>query len=601
MSTALRYNEYYGMQKTFDWLYNRSRKRATDGLKLYEAIVSRENILLAYRNIKANTGSKTKGTDGLTISDYKIKDESEFLSEIRATLEDYKPDSIRRVEIPKSGGKTRPLGIPTMKDRLIQQMFKQVLEPICEARFHNHSYGFRPNRSAHHAMGRSQFLINMNGLHHVVDIDIKGFFDNVNHTKLLKQMYDIGVKDRRVLKIVGKMLKAPIKGEGVPKKGTPQGGILSPLLSNIVLNELDWWIGDQWESFNTRYKYKHQRSKLLQLKSRSNLKEMYIVRYADDFKIFTRSHQTAVKIYHAVKDYLRNNLKLEISTEKSQITNLRKKPSSFLGFKIKAVKKRNSYVANTFVADEKVEKIKTRLRELIRGIQKNSNAHTVTKYNIYVMGIKNYYKYATHINADFGKIAYQISKALFNRLKSIGKYEIPSNPNETYRKFNINKYRTYKVDGVYLHPVADVQTNHIMNYTQDICNYTEKGRQLVYKRLKPSVTKEINRLMKRVYMYNTVELSDNKLSVYSAQKGICPITGEFLYAEEVEIHHIKPRQYGGTDEFANLTAIHRDAHKLIHVIDKEAIDRYMKKLNLNVKQIERVNRYRRECNLTSID
>ena len=131
MSTALRYNEYYGMQKTFDWLYDRSRKRATDGLKLYEAIVSRENILLAYRNIKANTGSKTKGTDGMTISDYKIKDESEFLNEIRATLEDYKPDSIRRVEIPKSGGNTRPLGIPTMKDRLIQQMFKQVLEPIC--------------------------------------------------------------------------------------------------------------------------------------------------------------------------------------------------------------------------------------------------------------------------------------------------------------------------------------------------------------------------------------------------------------------------------------------------------------------------------------
>lgn len=186
MSTSLRHNEYYNMQETLDWLYDRSLKGATKGLRLYELITSRENILLAYRNIKANTGSKTKGTDGLTIEDYKIIDEQKFINDIRITLEDYKPNSIRRVEIPKPNGKLRPLGIPTMRDRLIQQMFKQILEPICEARFHKHSYGFRPNRSTHHAMARSQHLINNNGLHYVVDIDIQGFFDNVNHTKLLK-------------------------------------------------------------------------------------------------------------------------------------------------------------------------------------------------------------------------------------------------------------------------------------------------------------------------------------------------------------------------------------------------------------------------------
>lgn len=133
MSASLRHNEYYDMQDTFDWLHDRSKKKATKSLRLYEIITSKKNILLAYRNIKANSGSKTMGTDGMTIADYKIVDEETFIDEIRATLKDYKSNSVRRVQIPKPNGKLRPLGIPTIRDRIIQQMFKQVLEPICEA------------------------------------------------------------------------------------------------------------------------------------------------------------------------------------------------------------------------------------------------------------------------------------------------------------------------------------------------------------------------------------------------------------------------------------------------------------------------------------
>lgn len=280
VSTALRHAEYYNMQDIFDDLYERSKNNATKGLRLYEHIISKENILLAFRNIKANTGSKTTGTDGITIDKYKIENVDEFIQEIRDVLKNYKPQTVRRVEIPKPNGKKRPLGIPVMIDRLIQQMFKQVLEPICEAKFYNHSYGFRPNRSTHHVMARCQYLVNNVKLHHVVDIDIQGFFDNVNHSKLIKQMYSIGIRDKRVLTIVSKMLKAPIKGIGVPTKGTPQGGILSPLLSNIVLNDLDWWIANQWECLKTQHNYAPN-SKTRALK-KTNLKQMYIVRYADD-------------------------------------------------------------------------------------------------------------------------------------------------------------------------------------------------------------------------------------------------------------------------------------------------------------------------------
>lgn len=599
MSTALRYNEYYGMQETFDWLYDRSKKRATNGLRLYENIISRENILLAYRNIKANTGSKTEGTDGITIKDYKIKNEEIFINEIIEMLTDYKPNSIRRVEIPKENGKLRPLGIPTMRDRIIQQMFKQILEPICEARFHNHSYGFRSNRSAHHAMGRSQFLINRNKLNYVVDIDIKGFFDNVNHTKLLKQMYDIGIKDKRVLRIISKMLKAPIEGIGIPTKGTPQGGILSPLLSNIVLNELDWWVSNQWETFNTKFKYKNIQHERRAMKT-SNMKEMYIVRYADDFKIFTRDYETANKIYYCIKKFLKNNLKLDISMEKSRITNLKKNKSNFLGFEISAKIKGNKYVAKTSVRKDKKDKIKAELRKMIKNISKNPTASEVNKYNIYVIGIKNYYKYATNISYDFEKIAYQISRTLYNRFKSIGKYGRPVKPNETYLKFNKTKTKTYRIAKTYLHLVGDIRTKTIYNFTQETCNYTNYGRELIYKKLKSDITIEMNKFMKNIYKYNTVELADNKLSKYSAQKGNCLITGKFLYANEIEIHHKKPLSLGGTDEFDNLIAIHKDVHKLIHATTNETIDRYRNKLQLNVKQLKKLNQYRKECNLINL-
>ena len=223
VSTELRNNEYYNMQETFDWLYQNSLKGKTEEINLYDLIISRNNILLAYRNIRSNKGSQTKGTDGLTIDEYRMKNTSEFIEDIRETLLDYKPKAVRRVEIPKPNGKLRPLGIPTMRDRLIQQMFKQILEPICEAKFHKHSYGFRANRSTHDALMRCGSLVNINKNHYVVNVDIKAFFDNVNHTKLIKQLWNIGIKDKRVLAIISKMLKASIKGVGIPKCGTPQG------------------------------------------------------------------------------------------------------------------------------------------------------------------------------------------------------------------------------------------------------------------------------------------------------------------------------------------------------------------------------------------
>ena len=300
------------MQEVFDRLYADS-KNGNNFYKLYEIITSKQNIRLAYRNIKTNSGSTTAGVDGKTIKDIQKCSEQYVIQKIRNKLNNYQPQPVKRVYIPKPGSdKTRPLGIPTIWDRLVQQCILQVLEPVCEPKFYNHSYGFRQNRSCEHAISRVVTLINLARHYYCVDIDIKGFFDNVNHGELLKQMWTLGIRDKRVLSIISKMLKAEIYGEGIPTRGTPQGGIISPLLSLIVLNELDWWVSSQWEHFKTSGNFKGKGFGRYAEKY-TNLKKGYIVRYCDDFKIMCTSYEEAQRYYYATVDFLDKRLCLEIN------------------------------------------------------------------------------------------------------------------------------------------------------------------------------------------------------------------------------------------------------------------------------------------------
>lgn len=599
MQTQLRYWEYYGMTEIFEGLYEGSKEGKSFD-RLYDMITSRENILLAFRTIKTNKGSKTAGADKRTIDDFKQFSEEGLVSFIQNRLSNYQPMKVRRVFIPKPNGDKRPLGIPSMSDRIIQQAFKQVLEPICEARFYNHSYGFRPLRSTHHAIARVNFLINQSKLHYVVDIDIKGFFDNVNHSLLIKQLWNIGIQDRKVLRLISKMLKAEIDNEGIPIKGTPQGGILSPLLSNVVLNDLDKWVAGQWENIPTGYKNKSDKYKLLKMTSK--LKEGYIIRYADDFKILCRDWKTAQKWYHAARLYLKDRLKLDISPEKSKVINLRKNESEFLGFTIKAeVKgKDGKRVAYTRLSADKKKHYKEEGRKRIKQIQKSPNTKNALLYNSWVLGIHNYSRYATHVNLDFRKIAFQLSRTLYNRLKRVGKYEHPKKAPPSYKKFYKITYRTYKINGVYLYPLADISHKSIMSFSQWLTPFTLRGRKHIYTKLKGDVSKEIRKLMKSNIPNRSVEYFDNRISRYSMKNGKCEITGEFLPAEMVHCHHYMPVKVGGTDDFKNLRILNKFVHILIHATKTQTIKKYLDMLKLNQTAIKKINNYRKLCNLESI-
>lgn len=599
MDTTLRNTSYYNLQETFDRLFELSKHNATRNQNLLKIITSEENIMLAFRNMKTNRGSKTAGVDGKTIDDYKETETQTLINDIRKRVKNYKPDDIKRVFIPKRNGKKRSLGIPTIRDRIIQQMFKQVLEPIVEAKFYNHSYGFRPNRSQHHAIARCRHLVDCNKLHFVVDIDIKGFFDNVSHNKLIKQLFNIGIKDRRVLTMINKMLKATVVGEGRQDKGTPQGSILSPILSNVVLNDLDQWVYSQWEGFQTKKSYSLQGGKITAMK-KTKLKEMYIVRYADDFKIFTRDKSTAWKIFHAVKGYLKNRLGLEIAEEKSKVTDLRKEKSEFLGFHIIAYRKRNRWVARTEITKKRCDEIVAKAKTHIKNIQKKQHANSVKEYNIFVMGVKNYFKFATNCYNGFRNIHYRLSRTLYNRLRPICKYERPKTNSPVFKLYNKNMMKTYSLQHVHLFVFVDTQAVVNNNFNQKINNYSVEGRKHK-KQLKANITLELTKLYKLSSKSENIGFIDNKISSYSMQSGKCIILGEFLTADLVDCHHILPRSLGGSDEFNNLVIFHRDMHKLIHASEKETIKKYVNMYKLNSKQIKSINKYRKSCNLPEIN
>jgi len=594
----LRNNEYYGTGEMFDDLFAKSQSGECFQ-DLMELIESENNILLAYRNIKKNKGSKTKGTNSTNIVDIGKMESAEVVRYVRKRLINFKPHSVRRVKIEKYDGKMRPLGIPTIEDRLIQQCIKQVLEPICEARFYKHSYGFRPNRSTHHAIARSMFLSNIAGYSFVVDIDIKGFFDNINHGKLLKQLWTMGIRDKRLLCVLSKMLKAEIKGIGIPSKGVPQGGILSPLLSNVVLNELDWWISSQWETAKTKTAYKYETSKYGNFRRTSNLKEVFIVRYADDFKLFCKKRSDAIKIFEATKMWLKERLNLEISEEKSKIVNLKKNYSEFLGIKLKFRQKNNKWVIKSHMTDKAFNKCKENIKKQIHNIGENPNQWSVMNFNAAILGYQGYYKCATNVYLDFDRIAFDVRKTLLCRIKSHrSKTGLRSKAfHQFYGDFT---GKIFNVCGIALFPINGIKTEPPMCFPNGVCNYTENGREKIHKRQKAADPAILRQLMQNPIKERSAELNDNRISLYVAQYGKCAITGRPLKLGDMEVHHIMPVFMGGTDKYDNLIIITSDVHKLIHAVESDIIEKYLLKLK-NVKiNFKRLNKLRTKVGLCEI-
>ena len=325
---------------------------------------------------------------------------------------------------------------PAKRKEFLVQSIKQILEPICEAKFSNNSYGFRPNRSVEHAISRTYSLLQRAHLHYVLEFDIKGFFDNVNHSKLIRQLWSLGIQDKQLLFVIKRILKAPIRmPDGTteyPTKGTPQGGIISPLLANVVLNELDHWIDSQWVEHPLAVSHAYRRiirtsevidkSKGYVMMRRTGLKEMFIVRYADDFRIFCRNREDAERTMASVTQWITERLHLEVSPEKTRIVNVRKRYSEFLGFKIRVFRKGEKYVVRSHICDKKLQLEERKLVEQAKHIanptEGKSQPAEIGLFDEMVLGIQNYYKIATCISLDCRKLHRRVMTVLTNRLNT---------------------------------------------------------------------------------------------------------------------------------------------------------------------------------------
>ena len=457
----------------------------------------------------------------------------------------------------------------------------------------------------------------------MVDVDIKGFFDNVNHGKLLKQMWTLGIRDKKLLSIISAMLKAEVAGIGFPEKGTPQGGIISPLLSNIVLNELDWWIASQWEEFPMRKNYatntnpngsENKGNKYKMQRDYTRLKEVTGVRYADDFKLFTRSYKSAKRLFYAVTGWLKGRLGLDISPDKSKIVNLKRSYSEFLGLRIKAAnhgtKEKPRYVVESHIREKSLDKIKLSVKKLIHDVEfpgngKQAEHAAVSRFNSYVIGAHNYYSMATMVCYDLHELAFSVHKSMNARLRKRAKtakyvkknhikYDIPDYIREKYGDSAQLRF----IHGAALAPVGYVKHRNPMLKKRRIDSYTPEGRELLHKMLGKSIDVGImHYLMQNPIPYKSIAYNDNRISLYCAQYGRCAVSGKKLEIGEIHCHHKVPKHLGGTDEYKNLIIVSSDIHCLIHATKPETIQKYLEQLKLDAKQLRKLKNLRKLANV----
>ena len=409
MHLSVRFSNERSMKGFLDFLYDASSK-GSSFTGLLEAMVNDTTIVTAIHNIKSNKGSHTAGVDGTVFNQYLQMPRDDLVALIKATFYDYKPKPARRVYIPKNNGKRRPLGIPTALDRIIQECVRIVIEPICEARFYPHSYGFRPYRAQKHAIRDIVNVINASSCSEdqavwAVEGDIKGCFDNINHRLLLSRLWKIGIRDKRVLKIISQMLKAGyIESDMLyaTEKGFPQGGILSPLLSNVYLNNFDWYVGRTYMEPHRRCKRKSNDTRRLKW---SGVVPKYNFRFADDWVVLTSTEQEARRLKRKLTKYFRHKMKLELSQEKTYVTDLRKDGIHFLGFIVKAERKLKTPNPATWTSRlvgkpfPDMERLGKKIRELEDATRKISNLHSLNAkaaqiqyINSVILGLAEYLK-----------------------------------------------------------------------------------------------------------------------------------------------------------------------------------------------------------------
>ena len=557
------------LRKIQDKLYQHSKEVYDAGGRpafkgLLEIMSAEATIITAIHNIKSNRGSETPGMDSKTMrKDYLQKPFSWVVKDIQNAFKHFEPQKIRRVYIDKPGKtEKRPLGIPTIRDRIVQECMRMVLEPIFEAQFFAHSYGFRPMRDAPMALERAKLLVHHTGYYWIVEGDISKCFDRIDHAILLKRLYHMGIRDRRVLQIIKAMLKTGVMDEcEVSEEGTPQGGLISPLLANVYLDAMDEWVSNQWENKKTQQQYAHISARNIAL-HKTSLTPGHLVRYADDFVILTDTRAHAEDWKARLQIFLQSKMKLTLSQEKTLITDIRKKHIKFLGYEFKMVrgKARRGYIPRT-IPDRnrlrrKVDEIAHDIKKIPRNYSRDQLIGAINRINSQIRGLIQYYQCCTWVNVAMKKYGRRLQAAERIRLKQYkGKWISANQTQNLPRVHQDYKQKILSIEhhGVYIGFTALTfcKWERVLPKNQAETPYTETGRKLNFERTKK---KKIQARLDEMYSVktdraiscgrggrlNNFEFFMNRAYALNRDKLKCRVCGGWLISSTPWAHRVNP-------------------------------------------------------------
>ena len=545
LDKAVANNDNKGIRETFDLLAKKSNA---------------VKILSIQRITQRNQGKYTAGVDGIALPKTDKENQNQFRLKLLDEIDiRNKPNPIRRVHIPKPNGKKRPLGIPTLHDRIAQEILRTALEPIVEYHFHTNSYGFRPKRSCQDAMTQLYNKLSMRySSRYIIEGDIKGCFDNINHEHTIRQLKEWKVPEW-VNETINKILKTGIFHNGEVydnETGTPQGGVISPLLANVALTAFDNFCYQEY-GYDTK-----QYGKILQFSP--------MVRYADDFVITCKTEPQAERIKAEIAEYLHENIGLTLSEEKTKITHM-SKGFNFLGFnfriyskmgktsKQQSERKWSNYKYLTKPQKEKIQNLLCECQEVLNSNKTATQSAIIYLLNPKLMGWGMYYRHV--VSKDiFAKIDHEIWWKLYRWSKR-------RHPNKS-KSWIINKYFSGKKGGkrcifkdrdtgneIYI--LAQLPIKRFVKIKSDMRVFDKDPNTIEYWK-------------KREYTNAYKQIESVKMgNLYKRQEGICPfckgqMTQQQILKSELHVHHMQPRSLGGKEGYSNLRLLHNECHRELH-------------------------------------